>query len=42
MVNLTIEQLELKASEVKKLLDQPAQKFLKTDTLILFILELII
>ena len=34
MVNLTIEQLELKASEVKKLLDQPAQKFLKTDTLI--------
>ena len=34
MVNLTIEQLELKASEVKKLLDQPAQKFLKTETII--------
>jgi len=34
MVNLTLIQLDPQVSEVKKLLDEPAQKFLKTDTII--------
>lgn len=34
MVNLTIEQLGLSATEVKKLLDEPVKKFLKEETII--------
>jgi len=34
MVNLTLIQLDPQVSEVKKLLDEPAQKFLKTDTIV--------
>ena len=34
MVNLTLLQLDPQVSEVKKLLDEPAQKFLKTDTIV--------
>ena len=34
MVNLTLLELDPQVSEVKKLLDEPAQKFLKTDTIV--------
>lgn len=34
MPNLTIEQLDLKASDIKQLLDEPVQKYLKTETII--------